>query len=224
MPAERPLRHGREAGFHLIETMRREADGTIPRLELHLARLKASATALDFFCDATEIGSRLQKLKSGGELRRIRLTLEPDGYTEIETTPFLPVGADVVWTVKIASATLPSTDPLLRHKTSRRAVYDKARAEFLRAEADEVLLLNEKGQLCEGTITSLFVRVDDGPLVTPPLDCGLLAGVLRADMIAQGKAREQVVTPKEVFAAQQLFVGNSLRGLVPARLDAKMGA
>jgi 4-amino-4-deoxychorismate lyase len=223
MPAERPLRHRGETGFHLIETMRREADGTIPRLGLHLARLHASAEALGLACEIRKIASQLAELEAGTGPQRVRLTLEPDGRSDIETAPFAPVAPDTVWTMRIASIRLASADPLLRHKTSRRAAYEGARAEFSRAEADEVLLLNEKGQLCEGTITSLFARVDEGPLVTPPLECGLLAGVLRAELIAQRLAREQVVKPEDAFAARELFVGNSLRGLVPARLSMRMG-
>ena len=222
MPAEGPLRHGREAGFHLIETMWREADGTIPRLRPHPARLHASAEALGFACDIEKIGAQIAELQPLEGQQRVRLVLDSDGRGDIETAPFAPVAPDTVWTLRIASIKLASADPLLRHKTSRRAAYEGARAEFSRAEADEVLLLNEKGQLCEGTITSLFARADEGPLVTPPLECGLLAGVLRAEMIAQGLAREQIVKPEDAFAAQQLFVSNSLRGLVPARLNATM--
>jgi 4-amino-4-deoxychorismate lyase len=224
MSAERPLRHGREAGFHLIETMRREAAGTIPRLELHLTRLSASAAALGFACDIGKIAAQLETIEAADHPLRVRLALWKDGSSDVEITPFVAVDTDTVWTLRLAAERLNSADSLLRHKTSCRAVYDSARAEFPRAEAEEVLLLNEKGELCEGTITTLFARIDDGPLVTPPLECGLLAGVLRADLIAQGLAREHVLTPEDAFAAQELFVGNSLRGLVPARLDAKMRA
>ncbi len=224
MSAERPLRHGRETGFHLIETMRREADGTIPRLELHLTRLSASAAVLGFACDIGKIAAQLETIEAADHPLRVRLALWKDGSSDVEITPFVAADTDTVWTLRLAAERLNSADPLLRHKTSRRAVYDRARAEFPRAEADEVLLLNQTGELCEGTITTLFARIDHGPLVTPPLECGLLAGVLRAHLIARGLAREHVLTPEDAFAARELFVGNSLRGLVPARLDAKMRA
>lgn len=222
MPAEGPLRHGGETGFHLIETMRREADGTVPRLVLHLARLHASAEALGFACDIEKIGAQLENIEAADHPLRVRLTLQEDGCSDVETTPFVAADIGTVWTLRLAAERLNSADPLLRHKTSHRTVYDRARAEFPRAEADEVLLLNEKGELCEGTITTLFARIDDGPLVTPPLECGLLAGVLRAELIARGLAREHVLTTEDAFAARELFVGNSLRGLVPARLNATM--
>ena len=108
---------------------------------------------------------------------------------------------------------------MLRHKTSRREAYLAARAEYAPAEADEVLLANERDEICEGTITNLFVDAGDGgPLLTPALGCGLLPGILRGELLDQGKAHEAVLTLADLAAAKQLYVGNSLRGLIAARL------
>ena len=149
---------------------------------------------------------------------RIRLALKPDGSFDLATQPFAPLPAETVWRVALAKTRLSSTDPLLRHKTSRRESYDAARAEQKPEAADEMLLLNEKSEVCEGTITTLFVPAPDGSLLTPPLACGLLAGVLRAELVEEGRARESVVTPDYLRKAGRFFVGNSLRGLIPARL------
>ena len=83
------------------------------------------------------------------------------------------------------------------------------------AGIDEVLFLNERGEVCDGTITSVFVA-RGGALVTPPLRCGLLPGVLREEMLAEGLCREAVLGREDL--AEGLMVGNSLRGLIPARL------
>ena len=96
--------------------------------------------------------------------------------------------------------------------------FKSARAEFAAGAADEVLLLNERGEVCEGTITSVFVDDGTGILKTPTLACGLLAGVLREDLIASGRAREAMLQAGDL-AAGRLFVGNSLRGLIAARLS-----
>ncbi|WEZ82556.1 aminotransferase class IV family protein [Rhizobium sp. 32-5/1] len=128
-----------------------------------------------------------------------------------------PLPADTVWTVRIAKTRLVSTDPLLRYKTSRRAVYEAARAEYGTDEADEVLLLNERGEPCEGTITSLFVDDGSSILKTPPISRGLLAGVLRTEMICQRKARVQRLTLDDL-KGRPVFMGNSLRGLIRANL------
>ena len=85
-------------------------------------------------------------------------------------------------------------------------------------QADEVILLNERGEVCEGTITNVFVDIGDGVLVTPALACGLLPGVLRGELLDAGRAREAVLSPADLMDAKALFVGNSLRGLIPARL------
>lgn len=150
---------------------------------------------------------------------RVRVELQGNGHVAVEARPFVPLAAGAVWRLRIASVRLDSADPLLRHKTSRRAVYEAARAEFSADEADEVLLLNEKGQVCEGTITSLFADAGAGPLATPALASGLLDGVLRREMIARKQAREATLFPADLARANRLFVGNSLRGLIPARLS-----
>ena len=148
---------------------------------------------------------------------RVRLELFPDGRIDVQTAPFTPLAPDATWRLKIASTRLPSTDPLLSHKTSRRALYAQARAEFPASEADEVILLNERGEVCEGTITTLFLDDGSGMLKTPPLAAGLLAGVLRAELLDTGRAAEATLRPQDL-AGGRIFVGNSLRGLIPAAL------
>ncbi len=219
MSLESPLRDGNAPGFGLIETLRWQPGTGFVRLDRHLARLAASAHALGLDCDPDRIVLALRE--SAGESEtplRVRLFLSAGGRVEVSAHPceLLPAGS--VWTVQVARSRLDSADPLLRHKTSRRGTYMQARAEYSSAEADEVLLANERGELCEGTITSLFADFGDGMLATPRLDCGLLAGVLRAEMLEEGRACEAVFGLDELKSATALFVGNSLRGLIPARL------
>jgi 4-amino-4-deoxychorismate lyase len=114
-----------------------------------------------------------------------------------------------VWRVGMAGARLASADPWLRVKSTRRAVYDAARA-ALAPGLDEVVFLNERGEVCDGTITTLFFDRGQG-MRTPPLSSGLLPGVLRAEL----------AVPEEVLRAEdlprvRLWLGNSLRGLAPA--------
>jgi para-aminobenzoate synthetase/4-amino-4-deoxychorismate lyase len=97
-----------------------------------------------------------------------------------------------------------------RHKTSRRGFYDRARAD---AGTWEVVFTDREGFLTEGSFTSIFVE-RDGVLLTPPLARGLLPGVLRAELIASGRAVEHDLRPEDLAGGFQL--GNALRGLVAA--------
>ncbi len=203
--------------FSLFETMRYEPGTGIVRLPLHLERLRNSADLLGFPYDEASVSDALDRAVSGADTMRVRLELDRSGRTGITQAPFTPLPDDARWTLRIAHARLDSADPLLPHKTTRRQAYAKARGEFTSAEADEVVLLNERGELCEGTITSLFLSAGIGPLKTPPLSSGLLAGVLRAEMLQRELAIETVLYPEDL-ETHDAFVGNSLRGLIHARL------
>ena len=205
--------------FGLIETLRFEPANGFLRLDLHLQRLQSSAKELGFLFDEAAIRAQLQSHATGDQALRVRLCLMPDGKADIITAPFQPLSINAHWTLAIAETRLSSTDTLLRHKTTRRQIYEAARAEFTAAQADEVLLLNEKGELCEGTITSLFIDTGNDMLLTPPLECGLLNGVLRQELLQQGKAKTAHLTLPDLQNAHRIFAGNSLRGLIPAQIS-----
>ncbi|MBP1875082.1 4-amino-4-deoxychorismate lyase [Ensifer adhaerens] len=203
--------------FSLIETLRYEPDDGFVRLRLHLARLERSARRLGF-SGHDRAQAELQKAVEGATVPlRIRLTLDRHGAIAVTTAAFTPLAADTVWRVRLAETPLSSEDKLLRVKTTRRGVYEAARGEYPVSEVDEVLLLNEKGEVCEGTITSIFLDDGSGTLKTPPIACGLLAGVLRTELICQRQARVARLSPDDL-ARGQLYVGNSLRGLIRAKL------
>jgi 4-amino-4-deoxychorismate lyase len=219
MPAESPFRDRQNPGFGLIETMRWTPGEGFARRSLHLARLLGSARELDFRCDRRAVEAALDHAVAGeSEPRRVRLELGADGALEVAARPFEPVPADGVWRLAVAATRVLSTDPLIRHKTTRRNLYLAARAEHPAAQAEEVLLRNERGEVCEGTICNLFADMGGGVLLTPPVSCGLLPGVLRAELLADGRAAEKVLRLPDLLAARQLFVGNSLRGLIRARI------
>lgn len=196
---------GGAGDVRLIETLLWDGAG-FPRLPLHLARLAHGAESLGFVCDLGAVRAALEVAVGAGPLR-VRLTLGPAGDAEV-TVAALPA-AKAEWRVGLAGARLASGDPWLRVKTTRRAAYDAARA-ALPAGLDEVVFLNERDEVCDGTITTVFFDRGAG-MRTPPLSCGLLPGVLRAEL----------AVPEEVLPAQdlprvRLWVGNALRGLIPA--------
>ena len=205
------------APLSLIETLHFDPAQGFRHLERHRARLTRSAAALGLPLSQSELEETLVRVPDHLGPLRVRLELLSDGTLTLTHAPFAPLAEGQVWRLALAGTRLSSTDPLLRHKTSRRDVYNAARAEIPTSEADEVLLLNEKGAVCEGSFTSLFLKASDGILLTPPLSDGLLAGILRDQLLETGQAREQSLTPADL-AAHPLFVGTSLRGLIPARL------
>ncbi|RUX86358.1 MULTISPECIES: aminotransferase class IV family protein [unclassified Mesorhizobium] len=219
MSAESALRDGNTADFQLIETMRWEPGSGFLRFDRHLARLYGSAAELGFRCDPGKVGEVLSSAVSGsGIAMRARLVLSHDGEVTAAARPYEPLAVDKVWLLRLARTRLDSRNTLLRHKTSRRQVYTHARAEYLITQADEVILANERGEICEGTITNIFADLGDGMLATPRLDCGLLPGVLRAELLDEGRAREAIYSLDDLKSARALFLGNSLRGLIPAKL------
>ncbi|UVD56082.1 aminotransferase class IV family protein [Rhizobium sp. Pop5] len=204
-------------GFSLIETLRWQPDEGFIRLRLHLARLSRSARRLGFPQPVDAAAKLDEAVVEAAGPRRIRLTFDPQGKIEVTSAAFVPLAPETVWTVRIAKTRLDSSDRLLRAKTTRRAVYETARAEYAQAEADEVILLNERGEVCEGTITSIFLDDGTGILRTPAISCGLLAGVLRTELICARKARIARLTLADLDAGT-LYLGNSLRGLIRANL------
>jgi para-aminobenzoate synthetase/4-amino-4-deoxychorismate lyase len=82
---------------------------------------------------------------------------------------------------------------------------------------DDVLLCNENGELTEFTIGNLVVKMDDG-LFTPPVECGLLAGTFRAELLANGEIKEKIIRVEDLKKCREIFLVNSLRKWVRAEL------
>ena len=197
---ESALREGSgEPGLRLIETMLWDG-AKAPRWALHLARLRRSAEMLGWPCP--EVAP-----DGPDHPARLRLTLDRDGSVEWTVAALPPARAE--WRVGLARERLRSDDPWLRVKSTRRAAYDRARAE-LPGGLDEVILLNERGEVCDGSITSVFFDRGQG-MRTPPLSSGLLPGVLRAEL----GCTEELLVARDLPEVR-LWVGNALRGLIPA--------
>ncbi len=201
----------------LIETLLHDERG-FWLLDRHFARLEKSAAHFGYRFDRAAAGAALDRVVAGKAAPlRVRLVLSPDGKFEAAAVP-LP--AEKPFRFILADDRMDSGDPLLRHKTTRRAIYDRPREEAQKfSGADEVLFRNERGELTEGSFTNLFIE-RDGVLLTPALSSGLLPGTLREQLLQEGKAREAILTLRDLETAEKIFLGNSVRGLVRAeRVD-----
>ncbi|HSZ73935.1 MAG TPA: aminodeoxychorismate synthase component I [Rhizomicrobium sp.] len=199
--------------LELIETLRYEPHKGFTRADRHLARMKASAS---FFHISFNEGLARRALDEAvhdeqGALR-VRLTLNEAGGFACTNAPLGEAKSE--WTFTISDKRVESADILLRHKTNWRELYE---SEFAACVADEVIFLNERGELTEGSRTNIFARID-GRLLTPRLSSGLLNGCLRAEILANDECEERVLRLDDLARAKKIYLGNSLRGLILAKL------
>jgi para-aminobenzoate synthetase/4-amino-4-deoxychorismate lyase len=184
-------------------------------IERHMERLATSARYFNFACDETAVRAALsQAVKGKRERLRVRLLLSEQGAIAVTPTP-MPA-PDAVMRYAVSNTRVNSGDIFLFHKTTRRELYDREWQHYHDTQgADEVVYLNERGELAEGSRTTIFIE-REGVLLTPALSCGLLPGTLRAELIAEGRAKEAVLTLADLEGAKAAYLGNSVRGLVRA--------
>jgi para-aminobenzoate synthetase/4-amino-4-deoxychorismate lyase len=192
--------------------MRFDPSEGIVELDRHLDRMRNSSADLDFRFDRHAARNELQAATFGRKERgMVRLLLSRTGAMAIQVKAFEePVSTPV--TVALRPLPVDPSDFRLRHKTSDRRFYDRARQED---GAYETIFVDPDGQLTEGSRTSIFVE-RDGKLLTPPATRGLIPGILRAKLMDEGKAEEAELTPDDL--ANGFYVGNIVRGLIPAKL------
>ena len=138
--------------------------------------------------------------------QRVRLLLGRYGELHSESNPYQP--PEKIVNARLAAGPVDSSDVFLFHKTTHRQVYERAHSPFL--DCDDVLLYNEHNALTEFTIGNLVVELN-GKLVTPPIECGLLAGTFRAHLLNTGQVMEQKVKVSELEHCTKIFRVNSIR-------------
>ncbi|HUY11799.1 MAG TPA: aminotransferase class IV, partial [Candidatus Dormibacteraeota bacterium] len=119
--------------------------------------------------------------------------------------------------VALAPRRVKSDDPWLAIKSSWRQAHDDAARYATDLACFDAILCNERGELTEGSKTNLFVE-REGVLLTPPTSVGLLPGILRASLLADARAATAILTAEELANSDAIYLGNSARGLMRARL------
>ncbi len=197
----------------VFETFRLTETGQIPHENLHARRI---AAATDISCKV--IQSELDRIRSlhSGEIMRVRMEAPSDGSDRFNTTltPFTLFEKPL--TLAISRYPLTSEVQLTSTKTTRRDFYDGERARIgALTGANEVIFLNADGEVCEGSFTSIFIETARH-LTTPHLSCGLLPGILRQHYLDTGQALQATLSLADLETANKIYIGNSLRGLIPA--------
>ena len=202
----RILDYGR-ADFELLETIRWSPDAGWYWLDLHLDRLASSA---DYFDVPLQRESILRHLTDGVQGRgesRVRLTVSRRGLIHTVAQPFVEDGRGPA-TVAIDSEPVDTSSPFFYHKTTRRDPYDVRRARH--PDVDDVLLVNERGEITESTIANVAVKIG-GEWVTPPVESGCLPGIYRRVLLDEGRLTERPIHVDDLEHGEGIALLNSVR-------------
>ena len=207
--------------FQLIETML--WDGKFSFLSMHLDRLEASAEYFSFLCDRGAITAQLIEASSRfqpEQLYRVRLLLNATGNVTVTIMKHSPDASTGL--IRLSRERTSSKDVFLRHKTTQRKLYESQYAEARASGFDDMIFLNEKEEVTEGTITNIFIQ-RAGQLLTPPLSSGVLPGVFRRHLLeTTAGADECVLKLPDLESADAVFLCNSVRGLWQVKLFAAL--
>ncbi len=201
--------------FQLLETLRWSPQDGYDMPAAHLDRLADSADYFEFPFDRARAESALRDAASRlpPEPRRVRLLLSPSGAITVEDTG--PVKTKDLWRVALADQPVQSADPFLYHKTTHRAAYEQVSKSC--PDADDLILWNERGEVTESRIANIVIQ-KGRDYFTPPVSSGLLSGVLRKKLVAEGQIVERVIRREELRKADAIFLINSVRGWMRAAL------
>lgn len=200
----------------LIESLLWEPVAGYFLLERHVQRLADAAAYFGPPLDPAAVRGQLAAFAATLSTRphKVRLLVASNGVWSVEATSIQAASSSPL-RVALADQPVDSADPYLYHKTTHREVYERALAS--RPGCDDVLLWNERGELTESTRANLVLRLD-GELVTPPVSSGLLGGTFRAELLAQGILREQVLRVPDLARAENVYLINSVRRWMSADL------
>lgn len=202
--------------FSILETILWTPGEGFFLIERHLRRFQETARYFAFPLDRamveTKLASACRDLSSTPH--RFRLLLNRSGDLRVEASPLNPVPERP--RVRLARSPTDTGNPFVYHKTTYRKAYDLALAE--EPGYDDVILWNTRGQVTESCIANVVIETED-TFFTPPVQCGLLPGTFRAQMLAEGRIRERIVTIDDLRSAKRIFLLNSLRKWREAGMD-----
>lgn len=191
--------------FQIIETVKIE-NGTILFEKEHFERMQKTAEHFGFKLKTPEI----VKTDNG----MLRILLNRDGEIKTELKKITPAK-----TFKIAISPIiqNSKNEFLYYKTTYRPWYYDSFQRIKNGEIYDEIFFNERGELTEGARSNIVLQLN-GNLYTPPVQCGLLNGVFRQELLKNNKCTEKILYKKDLEKAEKIFCVNSVRGMVEIRL------
>lgn len=196
--------------FQILETMLYEPGKGIFLLERHLQRMADSSDYFAWKFDPAQARELLHNTaESSISPLRIRLLCDKNGKLTIETAGFTPTASGTIAKVVLADHPVDKNDVFLYHKTTCRAVYERAKASAAPG-IDDVILYNQQGEITESTIANIVIE-KDGKKYTPPVSCGLLPGTYRDHLLNSGELTEKIITISELKSADKIILINSVR-------------
>jgi para-aminobenzoate synthetase/4-amino-4-deoxychorismate lyase len=207
--AKAAILHSKPEAFQLLETMAFRPQAEIVNRDRHLQRLATSAEYFGFRLDLEEVISALTtELHGVPDATRVRLTLDRQGRISIQLAP-MPLRKREPVRLAVDTEPVHSSDVWLYHKTTRRTPYQTRAARH--PSFDDVIMVNERGELTETTIANLAFQFD-GRWFTPPLESGCLPGVERCRLLEEGRVAERVIRLDELSRVRSWALVSSLRG------------
>ena len=195
-------------------------------LSAHLDRMQSSAKSLGIPFNRDHASTLVLDSCANLDVSkqyRLRLDLSIDGQFSCTTGILdeLSESVRIFWAQDIlqADCIMFSGDPLLRHKISKRSLYDQAWQKSVELGGFDALFINEQGFVTEGGRSSIFIKPKGGAQwLTPPITAGILPGVMRANLLADPhmNAREVNLTINDVSMADEIILSNALRGAIKA--------
>jgi len=206
--------------FRLIESIRYDNNG-FRLLERHLKRLSESAAYFGIAQpDAEQIRNTLEQLVAGVTgTYKLRLLLAQDGSFTAEAAS-IEAPPDETGMIALSQYRVSTADVFLYHKTTRRDLYVSERANY--PDCYDVIFLNQRGEVTEGSYNNVVVQID-GERLTPAVQCGLLPGVFREELLEKQEIKEAIISAKELSQAEKIWLINSVRGWRECRLKTGLG-
>ena len=198
--------------FMVLETMLWEKRSGIKYLHEHLDRAESTQRYFGRHWNQAAVDSALAAVNEQFEEARLRLLIAPDGSAVVEIHPLTAAGwGKVQLKVLVSGENVDSRDVFLYHKTTNRDFYNRHFHNAYENGFDEVIFFNERNELTEGAISNIFLR-HESQWSTPSLTCGLLPGIWREKMMHELNAVEKLLYSGDLKNADEIILGNSVRG------------